>query len=73
MTGAVKGSPTEKLHQELAIQNFRSRRWFGKLCLFYKTYKNKSPPSKMYTTRNSNNITPFKLRHSFFKKDFFHQ
>ena len=42
---------------------------------FYKILKNKSPPylfnlisssSRMHTTRNSNNITPFKVRHIFF-------
>ena len=36
MTGAIKGSPTEKLYQELEIEYLRSRRWFRKLCLFYK-------------------------------------
>ena len=44
MTGAMKGSSTEKLYQELRIEHFRSRRWFRKLYLFYKILKNKSPP-----------------------------
>ena len=31
MTGAIKGSSTEKLYQELGIEHLRSRRWFRKL------------------------------------------
>ena len=33
MTGAMKGSSTEKFYQELGIEYLRSRRWFRKLCL----------------------------------------
>ena len=44
MTGAIKRSSTEKLYQELEIEHLRSRRWFKKLCLFYKMLKKKSPP-----------------------------
>ena len=36
MTGAVKGSSTEKLFQVLGIENLHSKRRFRKLCLFYK-------------------------------------
>ena len=80
MTGAIKGSSTEKLYQELGIEHLRSRRWFRKLCLFYKIIKSKSPPylfnlipssSRLHTTRNSDNITLFKVRHNFKKKKFF--
>ena len=39
MTGAIKGSSSEKLYLELGIEHFRSRRWFRKLCLFYKIRK----------------------------------
>ena len=39
MTGAIKGSSTEKLYQELRIEHLRSRGWFRKLCLFYKILK----------------------------------
>ena len=80
MTGAIKGSSTEKLYQELGIEHLGSRRWFRKLCLFYKILKNKSPPylfnlitssSRIHTTINSDNITPFKVRHNSFEKTFF--
>ena len=80
MTGAIKGSSTEKIYQELGIEHLRLRRWFRKPCLFYKILKKKLPPylfdlipssSRMHTTRNSGNITPFKVRHNFFKNYFF--
>ena len=80
MTGAINWSSTEKLYQELGIEHLRSRRWFRKLCRFYKIIKSKSPPylfdlipssSRLHTTRNSDNITPFKVRHNFFKNSFF--
>ena len=38
MTGTNKGSSTEKFYQELGIEDLRLRRWFRKLCLFYKYY-----------------------------------
>ena len=31
MTGAINGSSSEKLYQELGIERLRSRRWFRKL------------------------------------------
>ena len=80
MTGAIKGLYIEKLYQELGIEHLRSRRCFRKLCLFYKIIKNKSLPhllnlipssSRLHTTRNPDNITPFKVRHNFFKNSFF--
>ena len=80
MTGAIKGSSTEKLYQELGVEHVRSRRLFRKLCLLYKIIKGKSPlylftlipsSSKLHTTRNSDNITHFNVRHNFFKNSFF--
>ena len=80
MTRAVKGSSTGKLYQELGIEHLRSRRWSRKLCLFYKIIKSESPPylfnlipssSRLHTTRNSDKITPFKVRHNFFNNYFF--
>ena len=80
VTGAIKGSSTERLYQELGIEDLGWRRWFRKLCFSYKILKNKSPPflfnlirssSRMHTTWNSDNIAYFKVRHNFFKKYFF--
>ena len=74
MAGAIKGSSTEKIYQELEIEHLRSRRWFRNLCLFYKMIKSKSPPylfnlipssSRLHTTTNSDNITTFKVSITF--------
>ena len=43
ITGAIRGTSSKKLYQELGLESLRSRRWLRKLCLFYKIYKNKSP------------------------------
>ena len=75
-TGGIKGSSTQKLYQKLGIEHLRSRQ----LCILYKIIKSKSRPylfnlipssSRLYTTRNSDNITLFKVRHNFFKNSFF--
>ena len=82
MTGAIKGSSTETLYQELGIEHLRSRRWFRKLRLFYKIINSKSPPylfnsilrsSRLHTTRNSDNITSFTVDITSSKILFFHQ
>ena len=39
ITGAIRGTSSEKLYQELGLESLRSRRWLRKLCLFYKIYK----------------------------------
>ena len=82
ITGAIRGSSSEKLYQELGLESLRSRRWLRKLCLFYKIYKNKSPfylydliPDrvKFYSTRSSqiDNISNIKTRSNFFRNSFF--
>ena len=82
ITGAIRGTSSEKLYQELGLESLRSRRWLRKLCLFYKIYKNKSPsylhnliPDRMkfYSTRSSqiNNISNIKTRSNFFKNSLF--
>ena len=42
ITGAITGTSTGKIYQELGLETLTSRRWLRKLCLFYKIYKNKS-------------------------------
>ena len=82
ITGAVRGTSSEKFNQELGLESLRSRRWLRKLCLFYKIYKNKSPSylynlisdrAKFYSTRSSqiDNISNIKTRSNFFKISFF--
>ena len=82
VTGAIRGTSSERLYQELGLESLRSRRWPRKLCLFYKIYKNKSPSYlynlipdrvKFYSTRSSqnDNISNLKTRGNFFRNSFF--
>ena len=43
ITGAIRGTLKEKIYQELGLESLESRRWFRKLCFFFKILKNKSP------------------------------
>ena len=43
LTGTIRGTSKEKLYQELGLESLQLRRWYRKLCLFYKIFKNKSP------------------------------
>ena len=37
ITGAIRGSSREKLYQELGFESLQRRRWYRKLCLFFKS------------------------------------
>ena len=81
ITGAIRGSSREKLCQELGLESLQQRRWFRKLCYFFKITKNQSPKylfDKIPTTRtayrtrnNIDNIPRFNVKHTFFKNLFF--
>ena len=82
ITGAIRGTSSEKLFQELGLESVKSRRWFRKLCLFYKIFHEKSPSylfqlvppnNNFYAIRSSqsNKISSFKTGHNFFKDSFF--
>ena len=43
LTRTIRGTSKEKLHQGLSLESFHLRRWYRKLCLFYKIFKNISP------------------------------
>ena len=43
ITGAIGGTSKEKIYQELGLESLQLRRWYRKLGMFYKIYKNKSP------------------------------
>ena len=62
------------------MESLQHRRWYRKLCCFYKILKDQSPKylvnlfpkfDRPYPTRNANNIPHFKIKHSFFKTTFF--
>ena len=80
ITGAIRGTSKEKLFEELGLESLQHRRWYRKLCCFYKILKDQSPKylfniipklNRPYPTRNANNIPHFKVKHSFFKNTFF--
>ena len=82
MTGAIRGTSSVKLFQELGLESLKSRRWLRKLCLFYKIFHENSPSylfqlippkSNVYAIRSpqSNKIPSLKSRHNFFKDSFF--
>ena len=80
LTGTVRGTSKEKLYQEVGLESLQLRRWYRKLCLFYKIFKNKSPaylfnliPARNthYSRRTSDNTPCFNTKHSFFKNSFF--
>ena len=43
ITGAIGGMSKEKIYQELGLEFLKLRRWYSKLCLFCKFFKNKHP------------------------------
>ena len=43
ITGAIRGTFSEKLFQKLGLESLNPRRWLGKLCSFYKIFHKKSP------------------------------
>ena len=66
----------EKIYQDLGFESFRVRRWYRKLCLFYKVLNNELPQylfnlipvrHKLYPTRNALNIPLLNKNHNFFK------
>ena len=80
LSGAIRGSSREKPYHELGLESLKRRRWYRKICLFYKIFKENKPvylfnliPTKSsnYNTRNTDNITLFHTKHNFFKNSFF--
>ena len=40
ITGAIRGSSREKLYQEQGLESLQQRRWYRKLCYFFKLKAN---------------------------------
>ena len=67
ITGDIRGSSREKLYQELGLESLKQRRWFRKLCYFFKITKNQSPNylfDKIPTTRTAYRNPNFLRTHS---------
>ena len=80
LTGAIRGSSREKFYQELGLESLQLRRWYRKLCCFYKIYNKQAPsylteliPSRneAYQTRHVVNAPSFSFKHILFKNTFF--
>ena len=74
ITGAITCTSREKLYQELRLESLRKRRWYRKLCYFFKIFKGQSPDylfrillsiSRADNTRTNNNIPHFSAKHNF--------
>ena len=39
ITGAIRGTSREKLYQELGLELLRKRRWYRKICYFFRIFK----------------------------------
>ena len=79
IAGAIRGTSREKLYNELGFELLHARRWYRKLCYFYKFYVFKQPeylfnliPVRTfnYRTRNADDVPYFNIR-DFFQKFFF--
>ena len=40
ITGTIRGTSKERLYQELGLEYLSLRRWFRRLCIFYKLQSN---------------------------------
>ena len=72
ITGVIRGTSKAKLYQKLGLESLQLRRWFRKLCSFYKIYKNKQPSylsnivpkrNSFFNNRNVDKVSLFKIRH----------
>ena len=75
ITGATRGTSREKIYRELGLESLRKRRWYRKLCYFFKIFKGQSleylfrilpSVSKAYNTRTNDKISLFSGKHNFF-------
>ena len=80
IAGAIKGKPRLKLYNEIGLEPLKFRRWFRKLCTFYKIESTGSPSylydlipksSHMYNTRSVEDVAMLYSRTDIFKYSFF--
>ena len=80
ITGTIRGTSKEKLYDEPGLETLEKRRWYRKLCCFFRIFRYKGPkylfnviPTSVstYNTRNTNNIPLFKVKYNFFQNSFF--
>ena len=80
ITGVIKGTSHLKIYNELGIESLKFRRWFRRLCVFYKIkttlfpkylYELLPTESHTYNTRNIENVDTYYCRTDLFKYSFF--
>ena len=80
ITAAIIGTSREETYSELGLESLQDRRWYRKLCVFYKMLNNMSPkylsniiPSttRRYSSRNANNIPLVRANTNYFMNTFF--
>ena len=62
LTGAIRGTSKEKIYQELGLESFQIRRWYRKLCLFYKIYNYHEFGLSLVICENINSNTAFMIQ-----------
>ena len=76
ITGAIKGTSQLKIYKELGLESLKCRRWFRRLCFFYKLRFTQTPKyfhnlipleNCMYNTRNQDQIDTYYCRTDLFK------
>ena len=81
ITGTIKETSQSKLYGELGFESLKSRRWFRKLCTFFKLTTSGLPEylfdlipqnNDLYNTRLMEGATTFYSRNEAFKYSFFH-
>ena len=53
ITGAIRGTSKEKLYDELGLETLEKRRWYRKLCCFFKIFRYKCPKYLFNSIPNS--------------------
>ena len=80
ITRAIRRTSREKIYSALGLESLQDRRWYRKLCVFYKILNNMSPkylrdkiPSttRRYSSRNANNIPSVRVNNNYFMNTFF--
>ena len=80
ITNAIKGTSRTKLYKELGIESLSFRRWFRRLCTFYKIKTQRAPKylykliplkNNTYDTRSAHSIGTYFCRTNAFKYSFF--
>ena len=67
ITGAIKGTSKERLYEELGLESLEKRRWYRRMCLFWKIVNKSAPlylrellPQKQFS-RNPNRQNLFSI------------